>query len=94
MKQQQERKEKRVPPVSVVCSSTIKHKPIFLNEGNEIGDNSFSSLIHFTHQQPPEAEKTSSLFTVAKTATNQKEKEEKKKPNDPVGIPVIDLAKA
>lgn len=79
MKQQQERKEKRVPPVSVVCSSTIKHEPIFLNEGNEIGDNSFSSLIHFTHQQPPEAEKTSSLFTVAKTANESERKRRKKK---------------
>lgn len=79
MKQQQERKEKRVPPVSVVCSSTIKHEPIFLNEGNEIGDNSFSSLIHFTHQQPPEAEKTSSLFTVAKTANESERKRREKK---------------
>jgi len=47
----------RVPPVSVVCSSTIKHKPVFLNQWNEIGDNRFSSLIHFTHQQPPEKQK-------------------------------------
>lgn len=44
----------RVPPVGVVCSSTIKHKPVFLDQWNEIGDNRFSSLIHFTHQQPPE----------------------------------------
>lgn len=50
--------EKWVPPVSVVRSSTIKHKPIFINKGNEIDYNSFSSLIHFTYHQPPESGKT------------------------------------